>query len=68
MFSAEQYGNLVRVEVILAAVILIGVYILITFELVHRTVAAAMGAFFTLVCAYACRGGRGVCERIDRHR
>jgi hypothetical protein len=39
----------VRYEVIFAAVILLGVYALITFDMVHRTVAAAIGAFFTLV-------------------
>lgn len=45
-----------RFEVIFAAVILLGVYILITFDLVHRTVAAAIGAFFSLVRPRSCVG------------
>lgn len=50
-FTVDQFGELVRYEVIFAAVILLGVYVLITFDLVHRTLAAAIGAFFTLVRA-----------------
>jgi hypothetical protein len=57
----------VRYEVIFAAVILLGVYALITFDMVHRTVAAAIGAFFTLVrrprapvCAWVCGCDGGV--------
>ena len=37
-------------QVILAAVILIGVYVLIVFELVHRTIAAMFGSFVCLAC------------------
>eukprot|EP01091_Cochliopodium_minus_P008748 TRINITY_DN2033_c0_g1_i1.p1 TRINITY_DN2033_c0_g1~~TRINITY_DN2033_c0_g1_i1.p1 ORF type:complete len:712 (-),score=185.68 TRINITY_DN2033_c0_g1_i1:82-2217(-) len=44
----EELGSIVRVQVIIAAVILVGVYILIVFELVHRTIAAMFGSFVSL--------------------
>lgn len=47
-FQVRHYPGLVRFEVIFAAIILLGVYILIIFELVHRTLAAMFGSFVGL--------------------
>jgi len=47
-FNAHSLSPWVRYQVIFAAVILIGLYILIVFELVHRTVAAMLCAFVGL--------------------
>ena len=44
----EEIASIVKVQVILAAFILLGVYILIVFELVHRTIAAMFGSFVCL--------------------
>jgi hypothetical protein len=49
MFPVAQYGILVKYEVVFAALILLWVYFLIAFEIVHRTVAGAVGAFSALV-------------------
>jgi len=43
-----QLSDIIRYEVIIAAVILIGMYVLIIFELVHRTIAALLGSFVAI--------------------
>jgi tetrahydromethanopterin S-methyltransferase subunit E len=43
-----QLRHIVRYEVILGLVLLVLVYVLIVFELVHRTIAALIGSFWGL--------------------
>jgi P protein len=43
-----QMDSIVEYEVIFAALVLVGVYVLIVFELVHRTIAALLGSFVAL--------------------
>lgn len=47
-FQLKHLPGIVRYEVIFAAAILVGVYVLIVFELVHRTIAALFGSFVAL--------------------
>lgn len=47
-FSVHHLPSIVKYQVIFAALILFWVYFLIIFELVHRTIAAMMGAFIAL--------------------
>lgn len=47
-FRYRQLFEFVQYEVLLAACILGGVYVLIIFELMHRTIAAMLGAFVCL--------------------
>nr|AOW69282.1 pink-eyed dilution-like protein [Choanoeca perplexa] len=44
----EGLSSLVKYEVVFAALILVVVYVLIIFELIHRALAAMLGAFLTL--------------------
>eukprot|EP01095_Lingulamoeba_sp_RSL-Kostka_P011569 TRINITY_DN443_c1_g6_i1.p1 TRINITY_DN443_c1_g6~~TRINITY_DN443_c1_g6_i1.p1 ORF type:complete len:745 (-),score=248.62 TRINITY_DN443_c1_g6_i1:42-2216(-) len=47
-FHYRHISNIVSYEVAIAAVTLVGVYILIVFELLHRTIAALLGSFVCL--------------------
>jgi len=47
-FEAYHLPSIVKYQVIFAALILLWVYFLIIFELVHRTIAAMFGAFIAL--------------------
>jgi Na+/H+ antiporter NhaD/arsenite permease-like protein len=47
-FEVFHLPAIVRYQVIFAALVLLAVYILIIFELVHRTIAAMLGAFVGL--------------------
>lgn len=46
--AASQFGILVKYQVLFAALILLWVYFLIGFDIVHRTLAGAIGAFTAL--------------------
>ena len=48
--------DLVRYEVIIAAAILFGVYVLIVFELLHRTISALLGSFVCIGAVSLLRG------------
>jgi di/tricarboxylate transporter len=43
-----QLAEIAHYEVIIAAIILVGMYVLIIFELVHRTIAALLGSFVAI--------------------
>ena len=47
-FRYRELFSIVRYEVIIAACILVGVYIVIMFELMHRAIAALLGSFVCL--------------------
>ena len=55
-FSVKELPYFARYEVLLAATVLIGVYILIVLELVHRTIAAMIGAFVALAVTSSLEG------------
>lgn len=44
----QQQPNLARYQVLLAALVLLFVYVLIVFELIHRTLAGMVGSFLVL--------------------
>ena len=48
ILELETSLELVKYDIIYAAVILVGVYVLIVFEVMHRTLAAMTGAFVAL--------------------
>lgn len=55
-FQYRELFSFVAYEVIIAAVILVGVYVLIVFELIHRTLAALLGAFVCVAVLSVVRG------------
>mmetsp|Transcript_231 Transcript_231/g.796 ORF Transcript_231/g.796 Transcript_231/m.796 type:complete len:745 (+) Transcript_231:60-2294(+) len=55
-FQYRELFSFVAYEVLIAAVILVGVYIIIVFELLHRTLAALMGAFISVAVLSIVRG------------
>ena len=64
-FHYRQLFKVVRYEVIIAALILGGVYILIIFELMHRTIAAMLGGFICLGFVAVIHGRPGFEEVIN---
>lgn len=55
-FSVKELPAFAKYEVILAGIVLIGVYVLIVAELVHRTVAAMIGSFVALAVSSTLEG------------
>lgn len=52
--TVGERGGVVEYQVLIAGLILVAVYVLIVFELVHRTIAAMFGAFIALAVRFDC--------------